>query len=60
MTVRFDTRRDERGWTVFELSNGLTVIVGRALQSGMSFADADDLAHRLNHRRLDADWSGLQ
>jgi hypothetical protein len=59
MTVQFDTRRDEHGWTVFERETGLPVTVGCASQSGLSFADADDLTHRLNFRRIAGDRSLL-
>jgi hypothetical protein len=60
MTVQFDTRRDEHGWTVFECGTDSPVTVGRAPQSGLSFADADDLAHRLNYRRIAGDRSLLR
>lgn len=59
MTVQFDTRRDDHGWTVVDLLTGQPVIIGCAPQSGLSFLDADDLAHRLNRRRLTGDRSIL-
>jgi len=52
MSVQFDTQKDERGWTVVDRLTGRPVIVGGAAQFGLSFLDADDLAHRLNRRRL--------
>jgi hypothetical protein len=52
MTVQFDTQRDDRGWTVVDLLTRRPVMLGGAPQCGLSFLDADDLAHRLNRRRL--------
>lgn len=60
MLIQFDTRRDSRGWTVFDRWTDKPVVLARAAQCGLSFADADDLAHRLNRRRLDGDRSILQ
>ena len=60
MSLRFDTRRDPRGWTVFDRSTGEPVVLGRATQDGLSFLDADDLAHKLNRRRLDGNRAILQ
>jgi len=59
MSLQFETQRDDRGWTVVDLVTGRPVILGGAAQSGLSFLDADDLAHRLNRRRLAGDRSIL-
>lgn len=60
MKVQFDTRRDPHGWTVFDRWTGRPVVVGRAVQQGLAFIDADDLAFRLNRRRLGDDRTILQ
>ncbi len=60
MPIQFDTRRDEHGWTVFDRWTGHPVVLGRSPQSGLSFIDADDLANRLNRRKLDGDRRILQ
>jgi hypothetical protein len=60
MDIQFDTRRDAHGWTVFDRWTGRIVVVARAAQQGMSFIEADDLAHKLNRRRLDGDRTILQ
>lgn len=57
MTVQFDTQRDDHGWTVFDRLTGRPVVIGLAVQCGLSFLDADDLADRLNRRRLAGDRS---
>jgi hypothetical protein len=59
MTIQFDTRRDEHGWTVFDRWTGEPVVVAWAQQCGLSFVEADDLASRLNRRRLAGDRSIL-
>jgi len=59
MPTQYDTQRDDRGWTVVDLLTGQPVIVGSAPQSGLPFLDADDLADRLNRRRLTGDRSIL-
>lgn len=60
MPLQYDTRRDARGWTVFDRWTGRTVILGRAPQEALSWVDADELAERLNRRRLTGDRSILQ
>ncbi|MGA0605365.1 hypothetical protein ACO2Q0_05130 [Phenylobacterium sp. VNQ135] len=60
MTRQYDTRRDARGWTVFDRWTGETVMLGLCAQAGLSWLDADDLAERLNRRRLAGDRSILQ
>ena len=52
MTVHYDARRDVLGWTVFERSTGRAIVLGRTAQSGLSWFDADELADRLNRRKL--------
>ena len=51
MTAQYDVRRDALGWTVFDRA-GQTVMLGRTAQSGLSWFDADELADRLNRRKL--------
>ncbi|MFN3511552.1 MAG: hypothetical protein ACK41C_00790 [Phenylobacterium sp.] len=60
MTVQYDVRRDAEGWTVFDRWTGRAVVLARADQSGLSWAEADALADRLNRRRLTGDRSILQ
>jgi hypothetical protein len=52
MTAQYDARRDPHGWSVFDRRTGETILLRRALQSGLNWLDADDLADRLNRRRL--------
>ncbi len=58
--IQYDTRRDPRGWTVFDRWTGATVMLGLSAQAGLSWLDADDLADRLNRRRLVGDRTILQ
>ena len=60
MTIQYDARRDACGWTVFDRWTGESVVLSRAVQSGLQWAVADELADRLNRRRLDGDRSILQ
>ena len=60
MTAQYDTRRDVRGWTVFDRWTGHAVALNGAEQSGLSWIEANELAERLNRRRLDGDRSILQ
>ena len=60
MALQFDTRRDAKGWTVFDRWTGRAVILGPAAQEGLPFVAAADLAHKLNRRRLDGDRTILQ
>ena len=60
MTAQFDTRRDADGWTVFDRFTGKAVVLGRSHQTGLAYSEADDLAQRLNRRRLFGDRSILQ
>lgn len=60
MVMRYDCRRDAVGWTVFDRWTGRAVIIGGAKQAGLDRAEADDLADRLNQRRLDGDRRILQ
>lgn len=52
MTTRYDARRDALGWTVFDRSTGRPIVLGATTQSGLSWFDADELADRLNRRKL--------
>jgi hypothetical protein len=60
MMVQFDTRRDGLGWTVFDRWTGQAVVLNGAEQIGLGWLDADELAERLNRRRLEGDRSILQ
>jgi hypothetical protein len=60
MTLQFDTRRDDRGWTVFDRWTGRVVVLQGAHQSGLAWMEADDLVERLNRRHLEGDRSILQ
>jgi hypothetical protein len=44
----FDVRRDETGWTVFDLSTGAPALVNGKLQQGLPFKFADEMADALN------------
>jgi hypothetical protein len=52
MTVQYDVRRDALGWTVFDRGGGQAIVLGRSAQAGLSWFDADELADRLNRRKL--------
>lgn len=60
MAVQFDTRRDTYGWTVFDRWTGRAVVLASGTQTGLPFAEAAELAHQLNQRRLDGDRTILQ
>lgn len=60
MTVQYDTRHDDLGWTVFDRSTGRIVALQGSDQSGLTWIEADDLVARLNRRRLEGDRSILQ
>jgi hypothetical protein len=48
MTMQYDARRDRHGWTVFDRWTGQSVVLDRALQSGLAWPDAEMLLDRLN------------
>jgi len=60
MALQYDTRRDDRGWTVFDRWTGQAVMLNSAEQSGLAWLEANDLVERLNRRRLEGDRSILQ
>jgi hypothetical protein len=60
MVTQYDTRRDVRGWTVFDRWTGRAVVLGGAEQSGLDWITADELVERLVLRRLDGDRGLLQ
>jgi hypothetical protein len=60
MTVQYDTRRDDDGWTVFDRRTGSVVVLQGACQSGLPWIEADDLVERLNRRHLEGNRSILQ
>lgn len=55
MAVPYDIRKEEAGWTVFEVETGHPAIVNDYLQVGLSLEDADDLADLLNHLATEAE-----
>ena len=48
MFVRCDMRRDDEGYTVFDIWTGWPAIVKGAEQVGLDIEDADDLVDLLN------------
>lgn len=60
VTLQYEARRDAAGWTVFDRWTGRTVVLGARPQSGLPQAVADELAERLNRRRLDGVRTILQ
>lgn len=60
LSIQYDVRRDARGWTVFDRRTGEAVVLGLSAQDGLPWVDADDLAHRLNRRRLGGARGGLR
>lgn len=49
MAQRYDIRRDEQGWTVFDRFTGEAVVVAGVPSIGMDIQDADELAELLDH-----------
>ena len=45
---RFALRRDNRGWTVFDLSTGLPATIVTIPQTGLMEADAMEIARQFN------------
>lgn len=55
MAGRYDMRRDDEGWTVFDIWTGWPAVVKGAEQIGLDIEDADDLVdllNALNERRV--------
>jgi hypothetical protein len=52
---KYDMRRDDRGWTVYVIETGLTVIVRCVPQIGLPFEEANDLVDGLNRLAGEAD-----
>jgi len=50
MRVRFDTKEDEEGWTVFDIFTGNPTEVNGVSQVGLPAEDAEDLADLLNYQ----------
>jgi hypothetical protein len=48
MASRFDFRRDETGWTVFDVFSGWPAVVKGVSQTGLDVQDASDLAELLD------------
>ena len=51
---RFALRRDNRGWTVFDLSTGRPATIVTIPQTGLQEADAMEIARQFNGRGADA------
>ena len=60
MSIRYDCRRDETGWTAFDRWTGRVVVLTGAEQTGLAWSEANELVERLNRRRLAGDRSILQ
>ncbi|MCX7586729.1 hypothetical protein [Phenylobacterium sp. 58.2.17] len=48
MTLQYEARRDEAGWTVFDRWTGMTVILSRVRLAGLSALMAEEIVERLN------------
>ncbi len=46
--IRYDIRRDRRGWTVYDVRTGLTAIIEGVLQVGLDMDEADAIADALS------------
>lgn len=55
MAQRYDIRKDERGWTVFDLFTGEPAVVAGVPSTGMEIQDADELAELLDHPAIARD-----
>lgn len=55
MAQRYDIRRDDRGWTVFDRFTGEVVVVAGVPSTGMDIQDADELAELLDHPMIARD-----
>lgn len=48
MTLQYETRRDDAGWTVFDRWTGMIVILNRVPLVGLPAFLADEFVERLN------------
>jgi hypothetical protein len=48
MRARYDMRRDEDGWTVFDIWTGWPALIKDTEQTGLDIEQADDLVDLLN------------
>ncbi|KRA76342.1 hypothetical protein ASD89_01075 [Caulobacter sp. Root656] len=48
MASRFDLRKDENGWTVFDVFSGWPAVVHGVAQTGLDIQDAADLSELLD------------
>ena len=48
MTLQYEARRDEAGWTVFDRWTGMTVILNRVRLTGLAAFMSEDIVERLN------------
>ncbi len=53
--MRYDTRRDRRGWTVFDRWTGQVVVWAHSLQSGLTGPQADAMVDRLTRDSVAGD-----
>ncbi len=56
-TERFTTKRDGKGWTVYEVWTGQPAVVAMKPQTGLSEDDANHIANLMNRRARNGDRS---
>ncbi|MBB3893169.1 hypothetical protein GGQ61_003907 [Phenylobacterium haematophilum] len=49
MTLQYEARRDDAGWTVFDRWTGMTVVLNRVPLVGLPADLADEYVERLNN-----------
>lgn len=59
-STRYDVRRDEIGWTVFDRWTNEVVVLLFAQQCGLPSEDAKELVNRLNRQDSEGDRRILQ
>ncbi|MGY2050718.1 hypothetical protein [Methylobacterium sp. JK268] len=62
--IRYDIRRDRRGWTVYDVRSGETAVIAGVLQVGLAMDEADAVADALSAGEPVPDitgvWAGWQ
>jgi hypothetical protein len=58
MAARYDIKREDDGWAVYDTTTGLPAEVNNVVQVGLSLEDADDLADLLNHLHAEQSAKG--
>ena len=48
MAARYDIKQNDEGWTVYDIFTGMPALVHEVPQTGLDWADADDLADLLS------------